>query len=59
MCLNALGPPIIVINSPKAAFKILDRRAYIYSDLPRFIVAQDIFCGGPFTALMSYGDVLV
>jgi hypothetical protein len=59
MYLNALGKPIIVIHSLKAAFELFDRRANIYSDRPRYIVAQDILCGGLFTALMSYGDVLV
>jgi hypothetical protein len=55
MYLNALGQPIIVINSLKAAFELLDRRAKIYSDRPRFIVARDILCGGLFIALMPYG----
>jgi hypothetical protein len=59
MYLNALGQPIIVLHSLKAAFELLDRRANIYSGRPRFVVAQDIFCGGLFAALMSYGDVLV
>jgi hypothetical protein len=59
MYLNALGQPIIVLHSLKAAFELLDRRANIYSDRPRFIVAHDILCGGLFTGFMSYGDVLV
>jgi hypothetical protein len=59
MYLNALGQPIIVIHSLKAAFELIDRRANIYSDRPRFIVAQELFCGGLFPALLSYGDVLV
>jgi len=59
MYLNALGQPILVINSLKTAFDLLDRRANIYSDRPRYIVADEILCGGLFTAFMSYGDVLV
>ena len=59
MFLNALGQPILVINSLKTAFELLDRRAHIYSDRPRQIVADRILCGGLFTAFMSYGDVLV
>jgi hypothetical protein len=59
MYLNALGQPIIVINSLKVAFELLDRRANIYSDRPRFIVSCDILCGSLFTAFMPYGDVLV
>ncbi len=58
MYLNALGQPIIVINSLKAAFELLDRRANIYSDRPRLIVANEILSGGLFTALMPYGDGL-
>jgi len=59
MYLNALGQPIIVINSLKTAFDLLDRRANIYSDRPRFIVSHELLCGGFFTASMPYGDLLV
>ena len=59
MYLSALGQPILVINSLKTAFELLDRRASIYSGRPRFIVAQDILCGGLFTAFMQLGDVSV
>ncbi|KAI0293121.1 cytochrome P450 [Russula brevipes] len=57
MYLNALGQPIVVLNSFKAAFELLDRRAQIYSDRPRFIVAHEILCGGLFTVSMRYGDL--
>jgi hypothetical protein len=57
--LNALGQPIIILNSLKAASDLLDQRASIYSDRPRLIVAREIFCGGLFIALMPYGDLLV
>ena len=59
MYLNALGQPIIVINSFKAASELLDRRASIYSDHPRQIVAHEILCGGLASAFMPYGDLLV
>ena len=59
MYLNAFGQPIIVLHSLKAAFELLDRRANIYSDRPRVIVANKILCGGLFTVLMPYGDMLV
>jgi len=59
MYLNVLGQPILVINSLKTAFELLDRRANIYSDRPRYIVADGFLCGGLFTAFMSYGDMLV
>ncbi|KAI0293116.1 cytochrome P450 [Russula brevipes] len=57
MYLNALGQPFIVLHSLKAAFELLDRRAHIYSDRPRFIVAHELLSGGLFTASMPYGDV--
>ncbi|KAI0293124.1 cytochrome P450 [Russula brevipes] len=57
MYLNALGRPIIVLNSLKAAFELLDRRANIYFDRPRFIVGHELLCGGLFTGAMRYGDV--
>ena len=59
MYLNALGQPIVVFNSLKTASELLDRRANIYSDRPRLIVANEIFCGSLFTAFMPYGDVSV
>src|SRR6266850_5881027 len=59
MYLNALGQPIVVLNSLKATSELLDRRANIYSDRPRVIVPHEIFCGGLFTAMMSYGDMFV
>ena len=59
MYLNALGQPILVLHSLKAAFELLDRRANIYSDRPRMIVGHDILCGGLFAVLMPYGDTLV
>jgi len=59
MYLDALGQPILVINSLKTAFELLDRRASISSDRPRLIVANEILSGGLFTAFMRYGDVFV
>ena len=45
MYLNALGQPIIVINSLKVAFELLDRHGNIYSDCLHLIVANGILCG--------------
>jgi hypothetical protein len=59
MYLSALGQPVLVIHDLKTAFELLDRRANIYSDRPRYIVAGEIFCGKLFTAFMTYGEVLV
>ncbi|KAI0256923.1 cytochrome P450 [Lactifluus subvellereus] len=56
MYLNALGQPILILNSLKPASDLLDRRANIYSDRPRFIVSNEILCGGLFSASLPYGD---
>lgn len=55
--LTALGQPIIVFNSLKAASELLDRRANIYSDRPRLIMANEILSGGLFSAFLPYGDM--
>ena len=57
MYLNALGQPVLILNSLKSATELLVRRANIYSDRPRLIMAHEIFCGGLFTAFIPYGDL--
>ncbi|KAI9459465.1 cytochrome P450 [Lactarius psammicola] len=57
MYLNAFGKPIVILQSLKAAFELLDKRANISSDRPRYIVAHEILCGGLFTASMLHGDL--
>ncbi|KAH8995439.1 cytochrome P450 [Lactarius akahatsu] len=57
MYLNAFGKPVLVLQSLKAAFELLEKRANISSDRPRFIVADEILCGGLFSAAMIYGDL--
>ncbi|KAH9041418.1 cytochrome P450 [Lactarius hengduanensis] len=57
MYLNAFGQPIVILQSLKAAFELLDKRANISSDRPRYIVAHEILSGGLFTASMIYGDL--
>jgi hypothetical protein len=54
--LSAAGQSIIVINSQKAAAELLDRRAVIYSDRPRNIIASDIMCGGLMLGFAPYGE---
>ncbi|KAI9446203.1 cytochrome P450 [Lactarius indigo] len=51
MYLNAFGQPILILQSLKPAFELLDKRANISSDRPRYIVANEILCGGLFTCL--------
>ena len=54
--LNAAGQPVVIINSPKVGVALLDRRAAIYSDRPRNIVASDIMSGGLLFAFSGYSD---
>jgi len=56
MYLNALGQPIIFINSLKVAAELLDKRANIYSDRPNLIIANEILSGGLFVTFLRYGD---
>ncbi|KAH9020060.1 cytochrome P450 [Lactarius hengduanensis] len=55
--LSAAGQPIVVLNTQKAAAELLDRRAGIYSDRPRNIVAAQILCGGLSIVLLNYGPL--
>lgn len=55
--LNAAGQPTVILNSQKVAADLLDRRARIYSDRPRFIVACEIMTGGLLTVFTRYGEV--
>jgi hypothetical protein len=57
--LNAAGQPIVILNSQKVAADLLDRRAGIYSDRPRNIVASDIMTGGLLVVFTRYNDVFV
>ncbi|KAI0046797.1 cytochrome P450 [Auriscalpium vulgare] len=55
--LSVAGQPIVVLNSQKAASDLLDRRASIYSDRPRFVMA-DILSGGLLLVFVRFGDLL-
>ncbi|VDB87877.1 unnamed protein product [Peniophora sp. CBMAI 1063] len=54
--LNAAGQPVVVLSSPKVASELLDYRASIYSDRPRWIVASDILTRGLFLPFMPWND---
>jgi hypothetical protein len=56
MYLDGAGQPIVVCNSLKPAFELLERRSGNYSDRPRFIMAQEILNGGLLLALMKHDD---
>jgi hypothetical protein len=53
---NILGQRFLVLNSHKAAVELLDRRAGIYSDRPRSIVAGEIMTGGFMLVFTRYND---
>ncbi|KAI9444595.1 cytochrome P450 [Lactarius indigo] len=54
MYLSALGQPILVLNSLKAASELLDRRGTIYSGRPRLIMAHEIISGGLIFAFLNH-----
>ena len=56
MYLDGAGQPVVVCNSLKSAFELLERRSSNYSDRPRFIMAQEIINGGLLFSLMSHAD---
>lgn len=51
--LNVMGQPLVILNNHKVATELLEKRSHIYSDRPRFIVA-DYLTGKNFFILMSY-----
>ncbi|KAI0062483.1 cytochrome P450 [Artomyces pyxidatus] len=54
MYLTALGQPILVLNSQKAAADLLDRRSALYSNRPHNIVAAGMLTGGLFMVFQHY-----
>jgi hypothetical protein len=50
---------MVILNSQKVAADLLDRRAGIYSDRPRNIVASDIMTGGLLVVFTRYNDMCV
>jgi len=56
MYLDGAGQPIVIFNSLKPAFELLERRSANYSDRPQFIMAGEILNGGLLLALLRYDD---
>jgi len=50
---------MVILNSQKVAADLLDRRAGIYSDRPRNIVAAEILTGGFLVVFSRYNDMCV
>ncbi|KAJ6572645.1 cytochrome P450 [Mycena sp. CBHHK59/15] len=49
--------PNIILNSPEAAWDLLEKRSDIYSSCPRFIVASEILSDNKRGAMLPYGSV--
>jgi hypothetical protein len=56
MYLDGAGQPIVVCNSLRSAFELLERRSGNSSDRPRFIMAQEILGGSLLLPTMKHGD---
>ena len=56
MYLNGAGQPIVVCNSLKSDFQLLERRSGNYSGRPRLIMAQEILSSGLQVVLMKHDD---
>jgi len=56
MYLDGAGQPVVICNSLKSTFELLDRRSANYSDRPRLIMAQEILNGGLLFTLMNHDD---
>ncbi|EEB91841.1 hypothetical protein MPER_09735, partial [Moniliophthora perniciosa FA553] len=54
--ITSAGQAIVVLTSPKVAADLLDRRAPIYSNRPRWIVASEILTGGLLVVFTQYND---
>ncbi|TDL15489.1 cytochrome P450 [Rickenella mellea] len=55
--ITVAGQGMLILNSHKVAADLLDRRAAIYSDRPRLIVASEILTGGVLIPFARYSDV--
>ena len=42
MTINPVGRPVVVINTVKAAFDLLEKRGAIYSDKPKMVMAGEL-----------------
>jgi hypothetical protein len=56
MYLDGAGQPVVVFNSLKSAFEVLERRSGIYSDRPRLIMSQEILSGDLLFPLLNQND---
>lgn len=57
MYLDVLGKPIIIFNSLKSAYDVLEHCASNFSGRPRLIVTSEILYGGLGLSVMDHGDM--
>ncbi|TFK64020.1 cytochrome P450 [Pluteus cervinus] len=53
---NLFGKRIVILGTPKVAADLFDRRSAIYSDRPRWVMANDILARGMHVGVVGYGD---
>lgn len=56
--LTVLGKPLIILNSPKAAQDMLNKKSSIYSSRPHYTMACDLVGWKDVLVLLPYGDRL-
>lgn len=55
MSIVLLGQPMVIINSYKHAYELLERRSAIYSDRPHMVMAGDVVGWDQVLVLLRYG----
>ncbi|PIL26201.1 cytochrome P450 [Ganoderma sinense ZZ0214-1] len=56
MSIRLLGQPMVIINSYKHAYELLEKRSGIYSDRPHLTMAGDIVGWDQILVLLRYGN---
>ncbi|KII86980.1 hypothetical protein PLICRDRAFT_43678 [Plicaturopsis crispa FD-325 SS-3] len=54
--LHVFGQPLIFLNTPKAAYDLLEKRGNVYSDKPRLIMAGELCGCDNMVAFTPYSD---
>ena len=54
--MNVLGQPLILLNSAKAAFEMLDKKSAIYSDRPTLQMGGELVGWKNTLVLLPYGE---
>ncbi|KAH9054043.1 hypothetical protein EDB83DRAFT_2393916 [Lactarius deliciosus] len=57
MYVSALGKGVLVINSPRVAIDLLEKRSNIYSDRAHYICAGEFSTKNLLLTLTPYGDL--